>query len=262
MNSRTKNEKKTNKLVFITGASSGIGQACAEIFAQNGARLLLAARRVDRLKKLAAKLERLYKSDIYYIRLDVRHQGEVEGKINSLPAEWKKIDILINNAGLSRGLNKLHEGDLTDWEEMVDTNIKGLLYVSRTVIPGMVKRKKGHVINIGSIAGHEVYPGGNVYCATKHAVDALTKGMQIDLVDTLVRVSTVDPGMVETEFSMVRFHGDKEKAKSVYKGIKPLKAFDIAEAVYFCASRPTHVNIHQLRIMPTVQATATIAHRK
>ncbi len=261
MNPRTKNTKKSNKLVFITGASSGIGRACAEIFAQNGARLLLAARRVERLKKLAVKLERLYKSDINFIRLDIRHQGEVEGKINSLSAEWKKIDILINNAGLSRGLSKLHEGDLTDWEEMIDTNVKGLLYISRAVIPGMVKRKKGHIINIGSIAGHEVYPGGNVYCATKFAVDALTRGMQIDLVDTPIRVSTVDPGMVETEFSLVRFHGEKEKAKSVYQGIRPLNAGDIAEAVYFCASRPAHVNIHQLRIMPTAQATATIAHR-
>jgi len=262
MNPKVKNEKGMNKLVFITGASSGIGQACAEIFAQNGARLLLAARRVDRLKKLAAKLEKLYHSDVHFIRLDIRHRGEVEGKIDGLPAEWKKIEILINNAGLSRGLSKLHEGDLTDWEEMIDTNVKGLLYVSRIVIPGMVKRKKGHIINIGSVAGHEVYPGGNVYCATKHAVDALTKGLQIDLVDTPLRVSSVDPGMVETEFSQVRFHGDKTKAKSVYKGIKPLKPADIAEAVYFCASRPAHVNIDQLRIMPSAQATATIAHRK
>lgn len=262
MRSKAKNKKPLAKLVFITGASSGIGRAFAEIFAQNGARLLLAARRVDRLEKLAAKLKKLYKSDIHFIRLDLRHQGEVEGKIKALPSEWKKIEILINNAGLSRGLSKLHEGDLTDWEEMIDTNVKGLLYISRAVIPGMVKRKKGHIINIGSVAGHEIYPGGNVYCATKHAVDALTKGMQIDLVDTPLRVSSVDPGMVETEFSLVRFHGDKDKAKSVYKGIKPLKASDIAEAVYFCATRPAHVNIDQLRIMPTAQATATIAHRK
>ncbi|MCP4705826.1 MAG: SDR family oxidoreductase [candidate division Zixibacteria bacterium] len=262
MNLKTKNKRKSNKLVFITGASSGIGQATAEIFAQNGDSLLLAARRLGRLEKLAAKLHKLYKNDIHCIRLDVRHQGEVEGKINALPAKWKKIDILINNAGLSRGLSKLHQGDLTDWEEMINTNVKGLLYISRVIIPGMVKRNKGHIINIGSVAGHEVYPGGNVYCATKHAVDALTKGMQIDLVDTPVRVSAVDPGMVDTEFSLVRFHGDKNKAKSVYKGIKPLKAIDIAEAVYFCSSRPAHVNIHQIRIMPNSQATATIAHRK
>ncbi|HHI02785.1 MAG TPA: SDR family oxidoreductase [candidate division Zixibacteria bacterium] len=254
--------EKISKIIFLTGASSGIGLACAEIFAQNGSRLLLAARRLDRLNKLAAKLEKQYKSDVCCIRLDVRHRGEVEDKINSLPAEWKKIDILINNAGLSRGLDKLHEGDLTDWEEMIDTNVKGLLYVSRAVIPGMVKRKKGHIINIGSIAGHEVYPGGNVYCATKHAVDALTKAMQIDLVDTPIRVSSVDPGMVETEFSLVRFHGAKDRAKSVYKGLKPLTASDIAEAVYFCASRPAHVNIHQLRIMPTAQATAMLTHRR
>ncbi len=262
MSPKEKNESKTNKLVFITGASAGIGLACAEVFAQNGYRLLLAARRLDRLEKLAAKFEKLYKTETLCIRLDVRHQSEVAGKIDALPAKWKKIDILVNNAGLSRGLSKLHEGDLTDWEEMIDTNIKGLLYVSRVIIPGMVKRKKGHIINIGSIAGHELYPGGNVYCATKHAVDALTKGMQIDLVDTPVRVSSVDPGMVETEFSEVRFRGDKERAKTVYKGIKALTAFDVAEAVYFCASRPAHVNIHQLRIMPKAQAAAIIAHRK
>ncbi len=256
------NNMNLKKLVFITGASSGIGQATAEIFAQNGSRLLLAARRLDRLEKLAAKLKKLHNSEIHTIRLDVRHPGEVEGKIKALPAVWKKIDILVNNAGLSRGLSKLHEGDLADWEEMIDTNVKGLLYVSRAVIPGMVKRKKGHIINIGSVAGHELYPGGNVYCATKHAVDAITKGMQIDLVDTPLRVSSVDPGMVATEFSLVRFHGDREKAKSVYKSIKPLRAKDIAEAVYFCATRPAHVNIDQLRIMPTAQATATIAHRK
>jgi len=160
----------SNKLVFITGASSGIGQATAKIFAQNGAKILLAARRVDRLKSLATKLHKLYKTDVHFIRLDVRHQSEVEGKFRTLPAKWKKIDILINNAGLSRGLSKLHQGDLTDWEEMIDTNVKGLLYVSRVIIPEMVKRNKGHIINIGSVAGHEVYLGGNVYCATKHAV--------------------------------------------------------------------------------------------
>jgi len=250
------------KLVFITGASAGIGSACAELFARNGCRILMAARREDRLKKLAVKLKKQYGSEVNHFRLDVRNQSEVEKKIGALPADWKKIDILINNAGLSRGLNKLYEGDLTDWEEMIDTNVKGLLYVSRAVIPGMVKRKSGHIINIGSIAGHEVYPGGNVYCATKYAVNALSKGLQIDLVDTPIRVSSVDPGMVETEFSMIRFHGDRERAKAVYKGIKPLTANDVAEAILFCVTRPAHVNIHQLRIMPTAQASATIAHRK
>ncbi len=250
------------KLVFITGASAGIGSACAELFARNGCRILMAARREDRLKKLAVKLKKQYGSEVNHFRLDVRNQSEVEKKIGALPADWKKIDILINNAGLSRGLNKLYEGDLTDWEEMIDTNVKGLLYVSRAVIPGMVKRMSGHIINIGSIAGHEVYPGGNVYCATKYAVDALTKGLQIDLVDTPIRVSSVDPGMVETEFSMVRFHGDKARAKAVYKGIKPLTSNDVAEAILFCVTRPAHVNIHQLRIMPTAQASATVVHRK
>jgi len=251
-----------NKLVFVTGASTGIGYACAEIFAQNGCRILMSARRIEKLNRLAVRLKKRHNTDSYCLKLDVRNQTEVAEKIKSLPAKWQKIEILVNNAGLSRGLSKLHEGELIDWEEMIDTNIKGLLYVSREIIPGMVKRKKGHIINIGSIAGHEVYPGGNVYCATKHAVDALTKGMQIDLVDTPIRVSTVDPGMVETEFSMVRFRGDKSRATSVYKGLKPLKARDIAEAVLFCTTRPPHVNIHQLRIMPTAQAAATVVYRK
>lgn len=251
-----------NKIVFITGASSGIGLSGAEIFAREGARLILAARREKKLINLAKKLKSKYKTECLVIRLDIRHQNEVEQKIKNIPANWKKIDILINNAGLSRGLDKLHEGNLPDWEEMIDTNVKGLLYVSRAVIPLMVKRNKGHIVNIGSIAGHEVYPGGNVYCATKHAVDALTKGMQIDLVDTALRVSTVDPGMVETEFSEIRFRGDKARAKKVYTGIKPLTPDDIAEAILFCCTRPPHVNIHQLRIMPTAQASATIAHRK
>jgi len=251
-----------NKIVFITGASAGIGLACAEVFAREGARLILAARREKKLVKLAEKLKNKYKTETLIIRLDVRHQNEVDQKIANIPAAWKKIDVLINNAGLSRGLAKLHEGELLDWEEMIDTNVKGLLYVSRAVMPLMVKRNKGHIINIGSIAGHELYPGGNVYCATKHAVDALTRGMQIDLVDTPLRVSAVDPGMVETEFSQVRFHGDKEKAKNVYTGLKPLTGEDIAEAVLFCTTRPPHVNINQLRIMPTAQASATVVHRK
>ena len=250
------------KIALVTGASAGIGYACAKVFAREGARLILAARRADRLKRLAENLKKKHGIESHVIRMDVRDQAEVEARIAGLPAKWQKIDILINNAGLSRGLSKVHEAELLDWEEMIDTNIKGLLYVSRAVIPGMVKRKKGHIVNIGSIAGHEVYPGGNVYCATKHAVDALTRGMQIDLVDTPLRVSTVDPGMVETEFSMVRFRGDEDRAKSVYKGLKPLTGDDIAEAILFCVTRPPHVNIHQVSIMPTAQATATIACRK
>jgi len=251
-----------NKVVMVTGASAGIGYSCAKTFAEAGAKLILAARRAGKLNRLAEKLAKKHKTESVVIELDVRDQKQVEEKINALPAKWKKIDVLVNNAGLSRGLSKLHEAELLDWEEMIDTNVKGLLYVSRVVIPLMVKRNKGHVINIGSIAGHQVYPGGNVYCATKHAVDALTKGMQIDLVETPVRVSTVDPGMVETEFSEVRFHGDKKRAATVYKGLTPLKGGDIADAVYWVATRPPHVNVHQVLIMPRDQATATIANRK
>lgn len=251
-----------NKIAFITGASSGIGQATVILFAQNQARLILAARRIDKLEKLVFKVKSEYKVDIHYFSLDVRDQKNVADRVDSLPDEWKEIDILINNAGLSRGLDKLHEGKLLDWEEMIDTNIKGLLYVSRAVIPGMVKKGRGDIVNIGSIAGHEIYPGGNVYCASKHAVDAITKGMQIDLVDTPLRVCTVDPGMVETEFSIVRFRGDQERAGKVYAGIKPLSPDDVAEAILFCVTRPPHVNIHQLRIMPTAQASATITYRK
>jgi 3-hydroxy acid dehydrogenase/malonic semialdehyde reductase len=251
-----------DKLAFVTGATSGIGKACAEVFAREGARLLLCARRAERLAALTVDLRKKYGTDCHCFSLDVRHQPEVEKTLNALPDKWKAIDILVNNAGLSRGLEKLHEGKLTDWEEMIDTNIKGLLYVSRVVIPWMVARGNGDVINIGSIAGHELYPGGNVYCATKFAVDAITKGMQIDLVDTPIRVSTVDPGMVETEFSMVRFHGDSARAGKVYQGITPLSGADVAEAILFCVTRPPHVNIHQVRIMPTNQAGAMVVHRK
>ncbi len=250
-----------NRVAFITGASAGIGEATAALFAEEGANLILAARRGDRIQKLAERLRKEYQINVHFFQLDVRNQREVETKLTGLPEEWKTIDILVNNAGLSRGLEKLHEGKLSDWEEMIDTNIKGLLYVSRVVIPWMVQRGKGDIVNIGSIAGHELYPGGNVYCATKFAVDALTKGMQIDLVDTPLRVSTVDPGMVETEFSMVRFHGDTERAKKVYQGIQPLSGRDVAEAILFCVTRPPHINIHQVRIMPTNQAGAMVTYR-
>jgi serine 3-dehydrogenase len=250
-----------DKTVFITGASSGIGRASASVFAREGARLILCARRGKALQSLATDLKDKYGADCHNFELDLRSRKKVAKSIEQLPDDWRNIDILINNAGLSRGLEKLHDADIDDWEEMIDTNIKGLLYISRAVIPGMVERNAGHIVNIGSIAGHEVYPGGNVYCATKHAVDAITKGMQIDLVNTPIRVSTVDPGMVDTEFSIVRFHGDTERAKKVYDGLTPLTGDDIAEAVLFCVTRPEHVNIHQLRIMPTAQASATIAHR-
>jgi 3-hydroxy acid dehydrogenase/malonic semialdehyde reductase len=252
----------SGKIALITGASAGIGEATARLFAREGAKLILTARRKTRIEALAKELKRKHKVDSYLIELDVRDREDVMHWLSGMPSSWKRVDILVNNAGLSRGLAKMHEAEYIDWEEMIDTNIKGLLYVSRVVLPWMVKRQKGHVVNIGSVAGHQVYPGGNVYCATKHAVDAITRGMQIDLVDTPVRVSTVDPGLVETEFSMVRFRGDKRKAKKVYKGISPLTGEDVAEAILFCVTRPPHVNIHQLHIMPTAQASATIAYRK
>lgn len=248
----------TNKIVFITGASSGIGEAAARKFAQKGSRTILAARRLDRLKELASELPRQQ----HLLELDVRDHKKVKKAIDALPAQWQAIDILVNNAGLSRGLDKLHEGKIVDWEEMIDTNIKGLLYVSRAVIPGMVSRGRGHIINIGSIAGHEVYPGGNVYCATKHAVDAITKGMRIDLVDTPIRVSTVDPGLVQTEFSQVRFRGDLERAAKVYQGYQPLTAEDIAEAIVWIAERPDHVQIAEIIILPTAQAGSMVLHKK
>jgi 3-hydroxy acid dehydrogenase/malonic semialdehyde reductase len=251
-----------NGIVFITGASAGIGRSCARAFAKQGARLILAARRRRRLEELAVDLKRKPGEDILLLELDVRDQPAVERTIKNLPAEWSAIDVLVNNAGLSRGLDKLYEGKLEDWEEMIDANIKGLLYVSRAVIPGMVQRGRGHIINIGSISGHEVYPGGSVYCATKFAVDALSKGMRLDLSGTGLRVSQVSPGMVETEFSLVRFRGDEERAGKVYKGLMPLSPDDVADAVVYCATRPPHVNVSELIVMPTDQASTTIVHRK
>jgi serine 3-dehydrogenase len=251
-----------NRVVFITGASSGIGRSCARAFAGTGARLILAARRLQRLEELALELKQKPGEEILLLTIDIRDQPAVERAVNGLPAEWAAIDVLVNNAGLSRGLDKFQEGKLDDWEEMIDVNIKGLLYVSRAVIPGMVKRGHGHVINIGSIAGHEVYPGGNVYCATKSAVDALSKGMRLDLSGMGLRVSQVTPGMVETEFSLVRFRGDKVRAGKVYQGLTPLSPDDIADAIVYCATRPPHVNISQMIVMPTDQASATMVHRK
>lgn len=245
-----------DKIVLITGASAGIGKACAEKFAAAGTRLILAARRVERLEKISGELG----CEVLVVELDVRNRQKVEQAIDGLPAQWSAIDILVNNAGLSRGLSRIFEGKIIDWEEMIDTNIKGLLYVSREVIPGMVSRGRGHVINIGSIAGREVYPRGNVYCATKHAVDALTKGMRLDLSDQAIRVSTVDPGLVETEFSEVRFRGDKERAKQVYKGFRPLRAEDVADTVVWVASRPEHVQIAEVLILPADQASSTMVH--
>lgn len=247
-------------IVLITGASSGIGAACAKTFADAGAKLILAARRLDKLKQLVEWLN-LTAEKVYLLRLDVSDRLSVESTINNLPPAWSKIDILINNAGLSRGLDKLYQGDFQDWEEMIDTNIKGLLYMTRYIVPGMVERNHGHIINIGSIAGHQTYPGGNVYCGTKAAVKSITEGLKQDLLGTKVRVTSVDPGMVETEFSEVRFHGDVARAKKVYQGVKPLVAEDIADVIFFCATRSPHVNINEVILMPVDQASATLVHR-
>jgi len=249
------------KIVLITGASSGIGLACARAFAQQGARLILTARRKERLDALARELKQERGTESRVLELDVRNQAAVQTILQNLPAEWQEVEVLVNNAGLSRGLNKLHEGKIQDWEEMIDTNIKGLLYVTRLILPGMVARGRGTIINIGSIAGHEVYVGGNVYCATKHAVDAITRGLRWDLVDTPIRVCTVDPGLVETEFSMVRFRGDEQRAKAVYQNVTPLRPEDIAETVVFCATRPAHVQVAELIVLPTNQASASLVHR-
>jgi len=251
-----------NKVVFITGASSGIGASCAAQFAGQGARLLLAARRDDRLNVLADELRKKHSVEIHTIRLDVRKRGEVESALSSLPAPWKKILVLVNNAGLASGLSAIQDGDVDDWEKMLDTNVKGLLYVTRSVVQGMIERKEGHIINIGSIAAYQFYPNGNVYCATKAAVNALTNTLRLDLHGTGIRVSTVDPGLVETEFSIVRFHGDKDRADKTYEGMTPLTPDDIADAVLYCATRPQYVNIQQIVLTPTDQASTTMVHRK
>lgn len=250
-----------SKIALVTGATAGIGRATALALAREGARVILVGRRTERLQSVGQELKRKYQSDWLALPLDVRDKEAVKVALETLPEYWRDIDILVNNAGLGRGLDKLHEGSIEDWEEMIDTNIKGLLYVTRLVVPGMVQRGRGDVVNIGSIAGHEVYPGGNVYCATKHAVDALTKGLRIDLADTPLRVSSVDPGLVETEFSVVRFHGDAQRAKNVYNGLQPLGGEDIAEAVVFIVTRPPHVQIADMIIFPTAQGSATVVHR-
>ncbi|WP_399314400.1 SDR family oxidoreductase [Trichocoleus sp. FACHB-262] len=251
-----------DQVVLITGASSGIGAACARAFAEARTKLVLAARRRDRLEQLADELNQEFASEIHLLPLDVRDRPQVEAALQSLPDSWGNIDILVNNAGLSRGLDKLYEGDVQDWEEMIDTNIKGLLYVTRSVVPGMVARGRGHVINIGSIAGHQTYPNGNVYCGTKAAVRAISEGLKQDLLGTPVRVSSVDPGLVETEFSQVRFHGDTERAEKVYQGLTPLTPEDVADVVLFCATRPAHVNLSEVLLLPTDQSGPTLVHRR
>jgi 3-hydroxy acid dehydrogenase/malonic semialdehyde reductase len=244
------------KIALITGATSGIGKACAEIYAQNGYNLIITGRRDDRLVALKDHLENDFSIKVQTLCFDVRNKNDVENYLNALPQDWKKVDILINNAGLSQGLDAIQNGNLDDWDTMIDTNIKGLLYVSKIVSNWMIAEKKGHIINIGSIAGKEVYANGNVYCATKHAVDALNKAMRIDLLPYGIKVTGIHPGAVETEFSIVRFHGDEERATKIYEGYEPLMAQDIAETIYFATTRPAHVNINDLVIMPTAQASA------
>ena len=251
-----------NKIVLITGASSGIGAACARIFAQGNAKLILNARRQDLLEKLATELKENYGSECQLLPFDVRDQSALESALNSLPHDWLNIEVLINNAGLSRGLDPVQEGKLQDWEEMIDTNIKGLLYMTRQIAPKMVEQGSGHIINIGSIAGHQTYPKGNVYCATKAAVRTLSEGLKQDLLGTPVRVSCVDPGLVQTEFSLVRFRGEQEKAEKTYQGLTPLSPEDIADVIYFCATRPPHVNISEMLVIPTDQSGATMVHRR
>jgi 3-hydroxy acid dehydrogenase / malonic semialdehyde reductase len=250
-----------NFIVLITGASSGIGAASARAFAAEGAHLILAARRADRIQAAAEQLHAEFGVDVLPLTLDVRDQAQVAQVLGNLSARWAAIDILVNNAGLSRGLEKVHEGLISDWDEMLDTNVKGLLYVTRTVLPGMVARGRGHVINTGSIAGHEPYPGGNVYCASKAAVGMLTKTLRMDLLGTGIRVTCVEPAMTETEFSLVRYHGDKTRADKTYQGFQPLTAADIADAILWAATRPAHVNVENIVIFPTAQASATMAHR-
>ncbi len=251
-----------NKTVLITGASSGIGAACAEQFAKAGMNLLLCARRIEVLNDLATQLKKLHDIKIYTFQLDVGQHSEVTTKLSELPIEWQTIDILINNAGLGLGLEPLQNGNPQDWDIMINTNVKGLLYVTKEILPKMIAQNSGHIINIGSIAGHQVYPNGAVYCATKHAVNALTQGLRMDLFGTNIRVSSIDPGAVETNFSTVRFKGDKQRAAAVYKGMQPLTPHDIADAVLYCATRPAHVNISEIIIMPTAQASATMIARE
>ncbi len=246
--------------VLITGATSGIGRATARLLAQNGYRLVICGRREDRLAELQDEFAEL--TDVQTLNFDVRNKKAVAKAIKSLPADFLNIDVLINNAGNAHGLDHIENGDVDDWDAMIDINVKGLLYVSKEIIPGMVARKSGHIINIGSIAGKEVYQNGNIYCATKHAVDAINQGMRMDLNQYGIRVGAINPGMVDTEFSEVRFKGDRERAENVYKGLEPLHAEDIADIIHFVISRPYHVNIADLLVLPTAQASATIVNKK
>ncbi|HTB30377.1 MAG TPA: SDR family oxidoreductase [Bacteroidia bacterium] len=250
------------KIVMITGATAGFGEATAHEFAKNGYDLILTGRRADRLNKVAEELGGKYGVEVFTLNFDVRNNAETQKSIYSLPAQWQNIDVLVNNAGLASGFGPIQDGNIEDWEKMIDTNVKGLLYVTRCIAPMMIKNQKGHIINIGSTAGKEAYLNGNVYCATKFAVDALTKSMRIDMLPHGIRVTSVCPGMAETEFSLVRFHGDAEKAKNVYNGLVPLSARDIADVIYFVASRPANVNISDVVVTPLAQANTSNIIRK
>lgn len=240
--------------VFITGASSGFGRACAEQFAAAGYRLILNARRTGRLKELGNSLRERFNSEVLLLPFDVRNKESAQQAIESIPDTWSDIDILINNAGLAAGRDHFQDGDIADWETMIDTNIKGLVYVTKFVVKGMIARNTGHIINVSSLAGQEVYPQGNIYCATKHAVTALSKGLRMDLLPYRIKVTNISPGLAETEFSIVRFKGDADKAKQVYSGYQPLSAQDIAEVIFFAATRPPHVNLEEITILPTAQS--------
>lgn len=250
------------KIVFITGASAGIGAATALAFAPEGVRLLLAARRADKLAEVAAQASERGAEAVHSFELDVRDREAVQRAIDALPSEWTEIEVLVNNAGLSRGMEKLYAGAIDDWDEMIDTNVKGLLYVARAVVPGMVARNRGHVITLGSMAGEIVYPNGAVYCGSKAAARFINDGLRADLLGTAVRVTSVDPGLVETEFSAVRFHGDKDRAANVYKGITPLTGDDIADVILWAATRPAHVNIARVSLTCVDQANTLLVHRK
>jgi hypothetical protein len=254
-------EDLKNKIVLVTGATSGIGEACARAFAELGCKLIITGRQVFRLQNLASDLM-AYGCSVYFYSLDVTQKSSVQEFINNLPEAWKNIDILINNAGLALGLEPLQEGNIEDWDTMIDTNVKGLLYVTRQIVPWMMERQKGHVINIGSLAGIAVYPNGTVYCASKAAVKTISDGLRMDLVHTPIRVTNIQPGLVDTNFSITRFHGDRERAERVYKGLEPLNAEDIADIVVYVASAPKHVQIAEITVMPTQQASSMVIHRK
>jgi len=249
------------KTILITGATSGFGEASAYLFAKNNWNIIITGRRKERLEKLEAELKSTYNIDVLSLCFDVRNIEEVKSAIASLKDEWKNIDVLLNNAGLAAGRGPIQEGIYDDWEQMIDTNIKGLLYMTREVSPLMIERRKGHIINVASLAGWESYGGGNVYCGTKHAVRAITRSARIDLLQHNIKVSVISPGAAETEFSLVRFKGDEDKASAVYDGYQPLKAEDVANSIYFMATQPSHVNIEEIFILPTAQATATITQK-